>query len=55
MFEKQIKQKIEDKVEEKKPAVKRYLAVGIIFGIILTATGVHCYHEGLRDGLLIRR
>lgn len=59
MFEKKIeekvKEKVSEKVEEKKPAIKKYLVIGGIFGAILIATGVHCYHEGVRDGILFAK
>lgn len=52
---KRLRKKISDKVEEKKPAIKKYLVIGGIFGAILIATGVHCYHEGVRDGMLFAK
>lgn len=55
IFEKQVKNKVEEKIEEKKPTVKKYLIAGGIGLALLYFAYRHGYHEGWRDGMLVRR
>lgn len=55
MFEKQIKEKVEEIKENKKPVIKRYLiqaGIVLVIGIFSYKTG---FHEGFKTGLLINK